>query len=102
MRGKEQPMMTMAQYAECVQHILAADLHLNTVGSHVLQAHRDRVSEAFTLVRLAMTVLMERLAADALLCLEPAEQDALGDLEEALAYQRLAGARPGLTGHAGG
>jgi hypothetical protein len=45
---------------------------------------------------------MERLAADALLCLEPAEQDALGDLEEALAYQRLAGARPGLTGHAGG
>jgi len=91
--------MTAEQYDTCVQHILAADLHLNTIEAHLREIQDRRLSEAFTLARIAMTVLMERVAVDGILGLETEEQDLRGDPEEAMAFQRREGARPGLRGH---
>ena len=91
--------MTAEQYDTCVQHILAADLHLNTIEA-LLHAIQDRrLSEALTLARIAMTVLMERVTVEGLLRLETEEQELRGDPEEVMVFQRREGPRPGLTGH---
>jgi len=91
--------MAAEQYDTCVQHILAADLHLNTIEACLHEIQDRRLSEAFTLARLAMTVLMERVTVEGLLRLETEEQDLRGDPEEAMVFQRREGPRPGLTGH---
>jgi hypothetical protein len=91
--------MTTAQYDTCVQHILAADLHLNTIEAQLRAIQDRRLSEAFTLARMALTVLRERVAVEGILGLETAEQDLRGDPEEAMAFQRREGPRPGLRGH---
>jgi hypothetical protein len=93
------PAMTAEQYDVCVQQILAADLHLNTLESHLRAIQDRRLSEAFTLARIALTVLMERVAVEATLSLETEEQDLRGDPEEAMVFQRGEGPRPGLLGH---
>ena len=93
------PAMTAEQYDVCVQHILAADLHLNMLESP-LDAIQDRsMSEAFTLVRIALSVLIERVAIQSVLSLETEEQDVRGDPEEVMRFQRREGPRPGLMGH---
>jgi hypothetical protein len=42
--------MTAAQYDTCVQPILAADLHLNTIEAQLRAIQDRRLSEAFTLL----------------------------------------------------
>ena len=91
--------MAAEQYDTCVQHILAADLHLNTIEARLHEIQDRRLSEAFTLARIAMTVLMERITVEGLLSLETEEQDLRGDPEEAMMFQRQEGPRPGLTGY---
>jgi len=91
--------MTAEQYDTCVQHILAADLHLNTIEAHLREIQDRRLSEAFTLARIAMTVLMERVAVDGILGLETEEQDLRDDPEEAMAFQRQKKTHPGLKKH---
>src|SRR5262245_18852308 len=98
-RSTTMAVMTAEQYDVCVQQIIAADLHLSALESHLHTIQNRRWSEAFTLARIALTVLMERLAVEATLSLETEDQDMRGDPEEAMAFQRREGPRPGLRGH---
>src|SRR5215831_14415108 len=90
------PAMTAEQYDMCVEHILAADLHLNTLESHV-DALQDRsLSEAFTLVRIALSVLIERVAIQSVLSLETEAQDVRGDPEEVRERNKKVASTSGL------
>jgi hypothetical protein len=90
-------MLTLKEYCECFDHLLAAANHVAAVEHRLRHTDDKSVHNASTMLHDALEVLVARLDHSAHLCLTSDECDALGDPMDAFTSHRDAGPTFALT-----